>query len=50
MAADNDPLLSVQMKEGPVDKIVVGSSAARVLVSLLVRSGEKGNRIVQGHG
>lgn len=35
MAADKHPLLFVQMKEGPVDKIVVGRSAARVLVSLL---------------
>ncbi len=36
MAADNHPLLFVQMKEGPIDKIVVGRSGARVLVSLLV--------------
>jgi hypothetical protein len=34
MPPDNQPLLFVQMKTGPVDKVVIGRSAARVLVML----------------
>ena len=34
MAADNHPLLLIQMKEGAVDKVVIGRSAAKALVLL----------------
>jgi hypothetical protein len=34
MAADNHPLLFIQMKSGPVDRVVIGRSGATVLVVL----------------
>jgi hypothetical protein len=34
VAADNHPLLLVQMKKGPVDRVVIGRSATKVLMLL----------------
>jgi len=39
MPGDHHPLFFLQMKKGPVDKIVIGRSGAKVLLAIIAVAG-----------